>query len=182
MQLFALPPPVEHAPDHTASRPFDTVSVIAVPEANVADAVLPTATLMPAGLDVTRSPLRPVADTDSVTDCVCGATVSVAVRVTPPALEVTVAAVESVTALVAIGNDALAAPCAMVTLAGTVAAVELLDSVTLNPPVGAAALSVTVPCDALPPTTLAGLTDSAESDAAAAGGDTVSGALRVTPP
>jgi hypothetical protein len=36
-----------------------------VPVVNDADLVLPTATSMPAGLDVTRSPLRPVADTVS---------------------------------------------------------------------------------------------------------------------
>lgn len=50
-----------------ASRPFVTLSVIAVPVANDADPVLPTATLTPAGLDVIRSPLRPVAVTVSVT-------------------------------------------------------------------------------------------------------------------
>ena len=50
-----------------ASRPFETVRVIAVPPANDADPVLPTATLMPAGLDVIRSPLRPLAVTVRVT-------------------------------------------------------------------------------------------------------------------
>jgi len=63
VQLFALFPPLEHAPDQTASRPPLAVSVIDVPVENDADPVLPTATLMPAGLDVTRSPLRPVAVT-----------------------------------------------------------------------------------------------------------------------
>jgi len=51
LQLFALLPALEHAPDHTASRPFDTVSVTDVPVVNVADPLLPTATLMPAGAD-----------------------------------------------------------------------------------------------------------------------------------
>jgi hypothetical protein len=60
-------PPLEQAPDQTASRPFETVNVILVPEVNGADPVLPTLTLMPAGLDVTRDPLRPVAVTDNVT-------------------------------------------------------------------------------------------------------------------
>lgn len=49
------------------------------------------------------------------------------------------------------------------TLPGTVAAVELLDSETAAPPAGAAALKVTVPVEALPLTTLVGLSDSAES-------------------
>jgi hypothetical protein len=66
VQLLALFPPLEQAPDQVASRPLATFSVIAVPVVNDADAVLPTATLMPAGLDVMRSPLRPVADTVSV--------------------------------------------------------------------------------------------------------------------
>ena len=68
VQVRVLLPPLEHAPDQMASRPFDTLSVIDVPAANVADPVLPTFTLTPAGLDVTRSPLRPVAVTVSVAD------------------------------------------------------------------------------------------------------------------
>lgn len=65
-QVLCLLPLLEHAPDQMASRPFETVSVIDVPVLNDADPVLPTVTLMPAGLDVTRSPLRPVAVTVSV--------------------------------------------------------------------------------------------------------------------
>ena len=62
-----------------------------------------------------------------------------------------------VTELVAIGKVALLAPEAMLTLAGTVAAaVLLLESITTAPD-GAAALSVTVPWDVLPPTTLVGV-------------------------
>jgi len=61
-----LTPPLEHAPDHIASRPFETLSVIEVPVANDAEPVLPTATLMPAGLDRTLSPLLPLAVTVSV--------------------------------------------------------------------------------------------------------------------
>ena len=61
-QVFVLLPPLEHAPDQIASRPFETVSVIAVPTANDADPVLPTATLMPAGLEVIRSPLVVICD------------------------------------------------------------------------------------------------------------------------
>jgi hypothetical protein len=40
---------------------------MAVPALNDADAVLPTATLMPAGLEVILSPLRPLAVTVTVT-------------------------------------------------------------------------------------------------------------------
>ena len=66
VQLRVLFPPLEDAPDQTTSRPLVALSVILVPTVNDADPVLPTATLMPAGLDVTRSPLRPVAVTVSV--------------------------------------------------------------------------------------------------------------------
>jgi hypothetical protein len=65
--------------------------------------------------------------------------------------------VDVVTESVVIGNVALVAPEAMVTLAGTVAAaVLLLVSVTVIPDAGAAELTVTVPCDEFPPTTLVG--------------------------
>ena len=62
-QVFVLLPPLEHAPDQIASRPFVTLSVIELPVVNDADPVLPTLTLIPTGVDVTRSPLRPVAVT-----------------------------------------------------------------------------------------------------------------------
>jgi len=61
VQVRCLSPPLEQAPDQIASRPFVTLSVIDVPDANEAEPLLPTLTLIPAGLDVTRSPLRPVA-------------------------------------------------------------------------------------------------------------------------
>jgi hypothetical protein len=65
--------------------------------------------------------------------------------------------VEVVTELVVIGKVALVAPDPILTLAGTMApAVLLLVSVTATPDDGAAALSVTVPCDGFPPTTLVG--------------------------
>ena len=66
VQVLRLLPPLEQAPVQTASRPFDTLSVIDVPVVNGADAVLPTATLIPAGAEVTRWPLRPVAVTVNV--------------------------------------------------------------------------------------------------------------------
>jgi hypothetical protein len=54
-------------------------------------------------------------------------------------------------------NVAVVAPAATVTLAGTAAATLLLESVTVKPPDGAAEVSVTVPEDDVPPTTVAGL-------------------------
>jgi hypothetical protein len=73
----------------------------------------------------------------------------------------------------------LMAPEGMVTLAGNVAAaVLLLDRVTTTPGEGAAALSVTVPCDVLPPPTLVGFRVKGLSTAAE---DTVSVAGAVTP-
>jgi hypothetical protein len=66
VQLFLLLPPLEQAPDQIASRPFDTLNVIEVPVVKDAEPVLPTATLIPAGADVMREPLRPVAVTVNV--------------------------------------------------------------------------------------------------------------------
>src|SRR5262249_15610793 len=101
-----------------------------------------------------------------------GVTVNVAVRDVPPNEPLMVTAVEAVTAVVVTVQVALVAPAATVTLPGTVAAALLLDSVTALPPVGATALSVTVPCDVPPPVTLVGLTLRAErvgADGAGAG-------------
>jgi len=66
VQVFRLLPPLEQAPDQIASRPFETLSVIDVPFVNDAEPVLPTATLIPAGVEVMREPLRPVAVTVNV--------------------------------------------------------------------------------------------------------------------
>jgi hypothetical protein len=66
VQLDLLLPPLEHAPDQIALRPLVTDSLIDVRAEKDADPVLPTATSMPVGLDVTRSPLRPLAVTVSV--------------------------------------------------------------------------------------------------------------------
>ena len=68
VQVLVLLPPLEQAPDQITSRPLVALSVIEVPTANDADPVLPTSTLIPAGFEVIRSPLRPVAVTVKVAD------------------------------------------------------------------------------------------------------------------
>ena len=80
---------------------------------------------------------------------------------------------------------ALVAPAATEILAGTVAAlVLLLLKATTAPPLGAALVNVTVPCEVLPPVTLDGFTDSEDKLAGGGGGGTgltVSVAVRVPP-
>ena len=61
------------------------------------------------------------------------------------------------TGLVVTRKVAVLAPAATVTLAGTVAAVLFLDSVTTAPPAGAGPLSLTVPVAEFPPTSVLGL-------------------------
>src|SRR3954449_10862920 len=74
------------------------------------------------------------------------------------------------TTKVVTGKLALFAPAGTVTLGCTVAAfVSSLDSATVKPPAGAAAVSVTVPVTGVPPTTSVGLTLTAESAAAGDG-------------
>ena len=119
-------PPLEHPPDQIASRPLLTLNVITVPALKGAEPVVPTDTLMPAGLEVTRSPLRPVADTVSVAvvapPLLVGVTVSAALRVTPANVPLSVTDVDVVTAVDVTVNAALVAPAGIVTLDGTLAA------------------------------------------------------------
>ena len=97
-----------------------------------------------------------------------GVTASAAVRVTPPKAAEMVTLLVIGTETVLMAKVALVAPAATVTLAGVEATLgALLDSVTTAPPLGAALLRVTVPCEELPPTTLAGLSESDESVGAA---------------
>ena len=116
-----------------------------------------------------------------------GETVSSAVLVTPPKEAEMVAEVDAVTDTVVTLNVVLVLPAGMVTLpiAGTLAtAVLLLKRVTTAPPVGAAALKVTVPVEDAGPTTLVGLSASVESvtGGGGAGSETVSRAVLVRPP
>jgi uncharacterized membrane protein len=83
---------------------------------------------------------------------VTGFTVNVALRVTPPKLPLITALVAAVTVVVLTLKLADVAPAATVTLTGTDATALLLASVT-TVAAGAAALNVTLPCTAFPPTT-----------------------------
>lgn len=91
-------------------------------------------------------------------------TVSVVFFVTPAYVAEIVTGVLAVTDCVLTANVALVAPAATVTLAGVVATdVWLLASATTAPPDGAAAVSVTVPVDELPPVTVDGHGHGAEA-------------------
>ena len=69
------------------------------------------------------------------------------------------------TALVLTANEALVAPAAITTLAGTLAAVVLLlESAIVAPPAGAGPLSATVPVEEFPPVTLVGFSESEERE------------------
>ena len=86
VQVLVFCPPLEQAPDQMASRPLETRSVIELPIANDAEPAPPVETLMPAGVETTVSPLRPLAETVSTAVCgggAAGVTVTVAVRVVP---------------------------------------------------------------------------------------------------
>src|SRR5437667_2837391 len=61
VQVGVLAPPLLHTPDQITDRPLVTRRVMLVPTGKVAEAVDPTGTLRPAGVDETVSPARPVA-------------------------------------------------------------------------------------------------------------------------
>jgi len=84
---------------------------------------------------------------------VVGCTVRTAVCETDANLAVIVAGVEVDTAAVLTEKVAEDEPAATTTVVGGVAHLELLDRLTLTPPLAAALLSVTVPIDETPPIT-----------------------------
>lgn len=110
-----------------------------------------------------------------------GFSVRSAVRVVPAAPAEIVADVDVVTVVVVMVNVALVAPAGTVRLAGTVTAWESSPSDTIEPPLGAAALSVTVPVADSPPITVVGLTDTLDTVGGGGGGLTVSTADFDTP-
>ncbi len=115
---------------------------------------------------VTIAPFAGAAGTGAAGVGVDGVTMSTPLRLTPSVAVIVADAVDA-TVVVATENVRLELPAATVTLAGTVAtAVLLLDSVTTAPPDGAGPLSVTVPCDEVPPVTVVGDSDSVASDGA----------------
>lgn len=91
-------------------------------------------------------------------------------------------AVAAATVLVVTVKLAATAPADIVTLPGTLVAAESSASKTETPPDGAALVSLTVPVDAPPPVTLAGLKLSEDSDAGGGGGVTVKVVVRLIPP
>jgi len=157
VHVLRFAPALEQAPDQIASRPLATLSVIDVPVANDADPLLPTLTLIPVGLDVTRSPLRPLAVTVSVAFCggggggADGDTVRVAVLVPPLKVAVIVTVVDVPTALVETVKAATWLAAGTVTVDGTLAIDGLpLESDTTES-ICATAPSSTLPCPVDPP-------------------------------
>ena len=129
LQVAVFCPPLEHAPDHTALRPLETLSVTGVPAASDAVMLPPVRTLIPAGALVTLSPARPVAVTVRAIICgpaAAGFTVRVAERVVPPPETEMMTAVGAVTAEVVMLNPPAVAPAEMNTEPDTAATAGLL--------------------------------------------------------
>src|ERR1700760_3311033 len=92
---------LEQAPDQTAVRPSVGVSVMLVPTGKVAVPDEPLLTEMPAGLELTVTPERPLALTVSVAPAATGLGVTVkVVDCETPSVAEMVTTVEAVTALV----------------------------------------------------------------------------------
>ena len=101
---------------------------------------------------------------------------------TPLRVAVIVTLVFELTRCVETVNVRLVEPAETVTLESTVATeVLLLERLTTAPPLGAGALSVTVPIESSPPFTVEGLSVSDDRLPAGGGGVTVSAAVFVTP-
>ena len=147
------------------------VAVVA-PAATVTEAgtvalavLLASATAMPpvgAGLLIVTVPVElapPITEVGlrETDDADGGVTVRVAEPEVVPSVALIVAVVEAATAVVPTVKEALVAPAATVTNAGSVALALLELSETLEPPVGAGPFRVTVPVDEFPPATEVGL-------------------------
>jgi hypothetical protein len=123
--------------------------------------VLPVATFRPAGLDITRSPLRPPAVTasDIVFGAATGFSVKVAERVTPPPETEIVASVCVLTAAALIKNPPVVLPAGMVTEFDVSDAAALLLLIWKIWSVAAGATMVTVAKELVIPLTEAGLSE-----------------------
>src|SRR5262249_29061284 len=66
VQLRVLAPALLHTPDQITDRPWVALRVMLVPTGKLAEPVVPTGTLTPAGVEMTFTPARPVAVTVSV--------------------------------------------------------------------------------------------------------------------
>jgi len=150
--------------------------------------VVPLATLTPVGVDTTVSPLRPVAETVTLTFCggggggAAGVTVSTDVRVMPLYVaEIVTDRVAETVDVVTVNPDAVDPP-ATVTVDGTPAtAASLVGNVTTAPPAGAPADRETKPDVLVPPATLDGLIVTLFNETPAPAGVMVSVADRVEP-
>ena len=131
VQLVRLLPPLEQAPEKMAERPPDTVSVIDVPVVNEADPRVAGRDADARWVDVTLSPLRPLATPSGqrsapVAAAVPRLTVTVAVRVTPFYVAVMVAVVSADTLVVFTVKPRAVVPDATVTLDGMLTTAGLL--------------------------------------------------------
>src|SRR4051812_8099861 len=138
---------------------------------------LPTGTLIPAGLEVTRSPLRPLAETVNVTveggGGAGGFTVKVPIAWRPPAVAKTERAVDVVTGDVGTEKLNVCSPAGTVTLGGGLAAALFEVRFTMNPPAGAGFVRPMMPVVGSPPVTLFGKKPRLESAAGPGGGVSV---------
>ena len=104
---------------------------------------------------VFEPPTKLAGDTDTL-DSASGLIVKFAVCLAVPRVAVIVADVAAVTELVVTVKVFELDPAATVILVGTPALVLLEEMLTRTPPAGAGPLSLTVPCDEIPPTTVVG--------------------------
>src|SRR5213079_17313 len=79
-----LAPPLLHTPDQITDRPLVALRVMLVPTAKLAEPVVPTGTLSPAGVEETVSPARPVAVRVSAAVTGAGAPVPQTFATPPP--------------------------------------------------------------------------------------------------